>query len=221
MKIVSPYLSMDLGFQYIPKGSNVKLLIRHSFRPTLKGIKNPDGVRLTKQGLFEATKFGQSLPMDIGYCCSSPIIRCRETIQAISRLPENAIETSDVLGYSFIENNEIATTMFSNYSLKEIVHLMSHQSKIDGFISGQVGVRNIIDLLFSNGGESDKLDIFCTHDMHLALIDSLLFSSYNSIEDIRNNWPNMLEGMWFWGNRMNFYISWRGQIKRLINFFAF
>ena len=219
MKIVSPYLSMDLGFQYIPKGSNVKLLIRHSYRPTLKGIKNPDGVHLTKQGLFEATRLGQSLPMDIGYCCSSPIIRCRETIQSISRLPENAIEISDVLGYSFIENDEIATAMFSTYSLKEIVYLMSLQSKVDGFIPAQVGVRNIIDLLFSKGGQSKKLDIFCTHDMHLAILDSIMFSKYNSIDDIRDNWPNMLEGFYFWGQRNDFYCVWRNEKERFVNFF--
>ena len=218
MELLTPYPTMNEGFNVIPNTSNAKLLIRHSYRPTLKGVKNPDIIGLTEEGIEEANKFGNSLTFPIGACFSSPVHRCMQTIRALSGLSLNKIIISEVLGYSFIDNWSLAERFFSNMNLKQLVFLMSHQHKVDGFITIEDGVRNILNLLFSAGNNPGYLDLFCTHDLHLAIMDSFIFSNYSNIEIIRENWPNMLEGMWLWGNRNNFYIVWRGAIKHCTNF---
>ena len=213
MELFTPYQTMKESVKSIPPTSNVKLLIRHSCRPSLKGIKNPDTCGLTAAGIEVATKFGRSLPFKIGKCFSSPILRCTETIKAMTQIPFDSINISDVLGYSFVDDNNIAQKYFTEMNLKQLVFLMIRQYKVEGFITKEEGVRNILDLMFSVSGRNGYLDIYCTHDIHLAIMDSVIFSNYDSVDSIRDNWPNMLEGMWFWGDRMDFYVVWRGEVR--------
>lgn len=77
----------------------------------------------------------------------------------------------------------------------------------------------ILNYIFSTGNEANKLDMYCTHDLQLAMLNSALFYSKSSIEDIEHHWPKMLEGMFFWGKREDFSCVWRGRIKRYINCF--
>ena len=76
----------------------------------------------------------------------------------------------------------------------------------------------MLDYIFENGNEKNKVDLFCTHDFQMAILYAHLFdfaSSRKSIE--KNKWPMMLEGMIFWGNRKHFWCSWRNEIKEFEN----
>lgn len=212
----SPYESMNSGYENIPNGANAKLLIRHAHRPSLKGVNSPDNISITKQGNLNAYELGSSITMRIGVCISSPIRRCVETLDVLTKPHTQPLFISNLLGYSFVENIETATHKLSQQGLKETVFQMS-LSKQDGFIDANEGIGQILDLIFSAGGNQGQLDIFCTHDMQLALMDLLFYNQYKNSQELKENWPGMLEGMWFWGERLNFYVCWRGKIKHFVN----
>jgi phosphohistidine phosphatase SixA len=217
----TPILNMTSLPPYnLPIGiDNLKLLVRHAERPTLKGISDPDNVQLTQKGASDALSLGTSICNRLGVVYSSPITRCLQTASLIaSTLPEIETQTSSILGYSFIDNYEDASKKFAQYNLKQVVHAILAQSKIKGFISKEDGIKNIIDLIFKTGGLQNTIDVYCTHDMHLSIIDGYMMNCYNSIAEITLAWPKMLEGMWFFGERADFYCSWRGIQKRFVNF---
>lgn len=211
------YESMNSGFGRIPIGENAKLLIRHSIRPSLKGEKNPDHVNITTTGYDEAYRMGASIPMELGFCSTSPIQRCMDTMYALTNGRNKEIHISELLGYSFVEKADTAALKFTQFSLKEIAFQMS-LSKQDGFINASEGIRMLLDFIFSSGGEKGHMDIYCTHDLQLALMDMLIFGSYRDIQETRDNWPQMLEGMWLWGKRNDFQICWRNQLKHCVQY---
>lgn len=220
MDIHTLYASMDAGLEYIPANANVKLLIRHSFRPSLKYEDDPDNVSLTPRGEYEAYHLGTAIPMEIGFCTSSPILRCVQTVRELTKAQSKPFRTSEELGYSFIESKEEAQITLSQIGLKEIVFQMG-TSKVKGFVDAIEGARNLLDFMFSSGGCKGQLDVFCTHDMHIALLDLLFFNSYKTSHELKNNWPGMLEGMWLWGERNDFHICWRNKLKHCIDYLLF
>lgn len=198
---------------------NLKLLVRHAERPTLKGLADPDNVQLTQKGISDALALGNAISNKLGVVYSSPITRCLQTASLItSTIPRIEAKTSTALGYSFVDNKEDAYQKFSKYNLKQIVHAILTQTKIKGFVSKENGIKNIIDLLFNTGGLQNTIDVYCTHDMHLSIIDGYMMNCYNSIDEITLAWPKMLEGIWFFGKREDFYCVWRGAKKRFVNF---
>ena len=213
MRVNSPYPSMNEGAAIFQKGENVKLLLRHSIRPSLKKLSFPDEVGLTFEGKDIARKLGESLDIPLGVIMTSPVRRCKETVSCILSFHNRKdFEINDILGYSFVEDEVKARQMFSKYNLKTIVNELGLQGKLPGFYPMDVCVAKILDLIFSTGGEKGKLDVYCTHDFTLALLEVALFNKNRNISEISLNWPHMLEGMWFSGERHLFLCSWRNQL---------
>ena len=75
----------------------------------------------------------------------------------------------------------------------------------------------MLDYIFKNGNENGKLDMYCTHDFHIALMICKIFDIKEQ-KDIILQWPHMLEGFFVGGSRENFSLIWRGRCKHLINF---
>lgn len=197
---------------------NVKLLLRHAERPSLKNNPFPDDVNLTDKGIKDAIALGESLCNMLGAIYSSPITRCVQTATLIASSSEDSIlQTSDILGYSFVDDEKEASEKFACFNLKQIVLKILLNSKIKGFVSKTEGVKNILDLLFMTGGRNDTIDVYCTHDMHISILDGFMMNQYQTISDISLAWPKMLEGMLFYGHRTDFYCIWRGQQKRFKN----
>lgn len=47
---------------------------------------------------------------------------------------------------------------------------------------------------------------------------AIMFDEIKNIDDLTNNWPNMLEGVLLYGTRESFYCLWRGQMKYFRNY---
>lgn len=213
---------MEESANLIPMNVNSKLIIRHSLRPTLQGVLNHQDIRLSSEGISLACTFGDSIEYVIGELHSSSIPRCIETIDSImtNRPEDNNIKySSEVLTDVFAIDKELADQSFKTIgSLKKIVFLLQENHCPRGFRTRNDCIRLLLDYIFLTGGELGKLDLYCTHDFQIALLNSALFSPHASLEEIKLYWPNMLEGMFFWGCRKDFFCVWRGKSHRFVNF---
>ena len=212
---------MEESARLLPDNVNVKLILRHSFRPPLQGHIEHKNVRLTSAGISLAAALGRSIECIIGELHSSVIPRCIGTIESImtDRNEKRTINLSeDILTDVFATNKKEADASFKKIgSLKQIVKMLQEHDKIPGFRMIEESVSMILNYIFQNSNEPNTLDIYCTHDLQLALLNSVLFSPDISLQDIKLEWPNMLEGMFFWGQRNDFYCAWRGKSKRFRN----
>lgn len=205
----------------IPNGVNVKMVFRHSFRDTLQGKDNPDAVPLNEEGKRAALEFGMGIYPEIGQMHSSFAPRCIQTLEYInmgkrSNIP--IVVSKEILGEGFTMNKKLADQSFKlGGSLKGIVYRLVHEVAVPGFYPIRLTTKFMLDYIFSTGNDDNKIDLYCTHDFHIALMISLIFD-INKLTDIVSQWPRMLEGFWVWGNRDDFYIVWRGQYRHLVNY---
>ena len=222
MIIRSIYEEMEKSAAFIPGNVNVKLVFRHSIRPSLKGCDNPDEVPLTQEGVCLARFFGREIGMEIGFVGTNRAQRCCETVARMLEARHqdtNIIVISDALSLSYVKDSALLKTSTSGkMSLKNLVLKNNKGEIIPGMNSLEDSVRGILDYIFSVGNRVNMLDLFCTHDFQIMMIASLLFTRYVTREEIEGNWPRMLEGVFFWGERNDFYCSWRGEIKHYLDF---
>lgn len=213
---------MEESARLVPMNVNAKLLIRHSIRPTLQGVTKHEYVGLTAEGVTLARTFGEKIGYNIGELHCSTIPRCIETLKCImtNRTEKRDIIFShEVLTDVFATNRTLANLSFKKIgSLKQIVYLLQGNNCLPGFRRVDECATIILDYMFKTGNMTGVLDIYCTHDFQLSLLDSVLFSQYASYEEVKAEWPNMLEGMFFWGDRNNFQCAWRGSVKSFNNF---
>ena len=213
---------MEESATLIPGDVNVKLIFRHSIRPSLKGRDDSDEVSLTPEGVCLARFFGKGMEAKIGYVNSSRPRRCRETVESMLKArhqDETTMVISDALSSVFVKDPILFRKMMEEKkSLKELIVKLNKGEAIPGMYGLEDSVRRLLDFVFSVGNDVGKLDLFCTHDFQLMIITSLLYTRYSSIDEIKDNWPRMLEGIFIWGERDDFYSSWRGEIKHFIGF---
>jgi len=221
MKIQSEYPSMVRTALLIPADVNVKLIIRHSMRPRLKDCEYPDEVLLNTQGIEAAKKMGKGISYSIGNLYSSHIKRCQQTLQYIQEgagIDKKIQVEQDILGEVFFNNKKDCDAFLRNHSLRETVYLLKNGIEIPGFVSIYNIVNRMLNFIFKDDSIPNTLDIYCTHDFHIALLLTTLFDDITTIEDIRMNWPEMLEGLFLYGTREDFYCLWRSKLKRIQSF---
>lgn len=222
MIIRSIYDEMEQSARCIPLGVNSKLIFRHSIRPSLKGCMDPGSVPLTPEGICLAQFFGRELAVELGAICTSDVRRCRETIEAILEARHQidaTIVVADALSEVFLKDKGLFQELsVGKMGLKDLVLQMNKKEVIPGLFDLDEYVHRLLDYMFSVGNEKNTLDLFCTHDLQIMMIISLLFFRCTSRADILESWPRMLEGVFFWGTKDDFYCSWRGQIKHFVGF---
>lgn len=213
---------MEASAKMLPENTNIKLILRHSFRPSLHNSPNHEDVRLTPDGIRSAKEFGRSIEFKIGELHSSIVPRCVETIQSIMTFRDekrNIILSKNILSDVFAIDRTKADISFKTIgSLKKIVFLLKNKITPSGFRDIDDIISMILDYIFLSSSKN-SLDIYCTHDLQLALLYSVLFADQPSIKDIESEWPNMLEGMFFYGQRSDFVCIWRTRVKRFQNFY--
>ncbi len=211
--VESEYPSMINSAKLIPNNVNVKLVIRHSTRNSLKGVEKPDDIPLTEDGMTKAINFGKGLKLSIGDVYSSTATRCRQTIDCIldGANIKRSIETIDMSKYYASDIIESINTFKKEGSGKNVLLKLSNNISLPGFYSIRKCTLNQLNLIFNSIENRPTIDIYCTHDFQIMCIISALFKKINSMETIKENWPNMLEGLFFWGNLNDFYCIWRGE----------
>lgn len=211
---------MELSAESIPSNTNIKLLLRHSIRNTDPKAYGPNELLLTKEGKQLAQFFGRNIQGNLGELFSSNYTRCIQTMEniLIGFGYAKHINIEEYVLSSIITNNEqLSQPVIQELGIKRIVSLLANGKLIEGFNSIDFCVETIIDFIFRTGNIKGTLDIYCTHDIHIAMILVKLFG-ISKIDDIRENWPMMLEGIYLWGTIDDFFCSWRGEVKHFVNF---
>lgn len=213
---------MNESASMLHDGENIKLVIRHSLRPRLKGVKKHEDVRITPEGEALARDFGESIQYTIGELHSSMIPRCIQTLEYImDNRPEKRIiiESPNILTDVFAIDRKVADVSFKEIgSLKKIVKKLLDNDNIPGFRTLNDCVTLLLDYIFETGNVKNQLDLYCTHDLQLAMLYCALYCPNASLDNIESNWSSMLEGMFFCGKRDDFLCLWRGQVKRFTDF---
>lgn len=217
MKLVSIYNHMETGASKVPEKNNCKIVFRHSIRGNIaSGIGKQ--VSLTDEGIELCQAFGRYLQYEIGFVASSTCLRNIQTCENIL-LGTNS-KRDIVLAPNELEGPQTKDAILSNkvfedlkYNNQEIIYMLKNQG-LPGLNSIKDSAAIMLDYIFANGNEKNKVDLFCTHDFQMAILYAYLFDFAASRESIeKNKWPMMLEGMIFWGNRKHFWCSWRNKIK--------
>lgn len=210
---------METGASAIPAKENIKLLFRHSIRSSSAKSNEPNGLTLTREGEMMAQYFGRNIVYSIGTVICSHFRRCVQTVEQMQmgRNEEWIIHTDERLSANLICPNEEGQSFIFELGLKKVVCMLANGISLRGFNSADACISSIVDLVFSTGNENGTLDLYCTHDIHIMLVIARLFR-IEKLEEIRDNWPYMLEGIYLWGRREDFYVTWRGQTKRFVRF---
>lgn len=214
---------MKKSAEFIPCGVNAKLVLRHSIRGSLKGAIFPDGVSLTPEGIKKAVDFGKNLHYSVGDVFASNVLRCIQTvkciIEGIDETTERPMSLVDMRHFYSNDIEQSFRTFLSEKNGKNIVVKLSNGVALSGFYSIRDIALNQLNFIFGTGGKPSCLDIYCTHDFQLACLISSLFNNMKTTEDAHNNWPNMLEGVFLWGNIENFNCIWREKIYHFENYY--
>lgn len=212
---------IEKDIREIPKGVNAKLILRHSLRPSLKNIEDPDNVSLTNEGLKIAYDFGAKLDYPIGELISSKVLRCRQTIEQIqqgSRVKHTkTIDLVDMKMFYTYDSILSDITFKEEKNGKSIISKLLSNEALPGFYTLDKCVSNFLDYIFAIGNIKNSLDIICTHDFQIMYFVSWLFKYSSDIEFIKNQWPRIMEGVVLWGVRNDFYCIWRSNIKHFVD----
>lgn len=216
MIIKSTYPTMEESTRLIPPDVNVKLMLRHSLRQSLKGIEQPENVSLTIKGEKLAYDFGANLEYPIGTVCSSVVQRCQQTVDYI--LKGKNIDNHTAIKLIDMRKFYASDVLLSNQNFdliksgKILISKLLKNENIPGFYSIKECAEKQLDFIFDIGNKWSTIDLFCTHDFQIMCLVSWLFNYSSDVEFIRKEWPQMLEGVFFWGSRDDFYCIWRANV---------
>jgi hypothetical protein len=215
---------MEKSASLCPDQQNIKLLIRHSIRYDHQEKTSGEQTQLTPEGKFLARRFGKFFSIPITTISSSPIPRCIDTCKEIiighgENNSKNELEIipNKMLQVSHIEDEEKADKTFSNLGISGIFDGFVTENFMPGIYCLKTSVKRIIDYIFETGNKENTIDIFCTHDFQIAMLLLYFFGNTQELKEklFLTDWPLMLEGIFFWGNKDTFNITWRGKIKNI------
>lgn len=225
MNISSKYKTMKESAKLCPNGENIKFLFRHSIREEISDNASHDEIQnaqLTPEGREIALCLGESLELEIGTISSSPTKRnidtCHEIIKGYNKnyveFKYNILET-EMLQCPHLKKENIQEEhgTWEKLGIKGIFDCFAKNIEMPGFFDLETSSKLIIKYIFHIGNKNNTLDLFCTHDFQLAML--LIYFAKDKIEyknDLFNgNWPEMLEGMFLWGNENDYNVLWRGK----------
>ena len=210
---------MTLGAQSIPDNINVKMILRHSFRPPFVGEKDYRTEKLNDYGILKAIEFGKSIDYPTGDLYSSKVERCVQTLYYMTEGSPNIKIAAEYLTYVFTYDNKLADTQIRSIgSLKETILKLKEGTVIPGLFPIHCTVKKMLDFIFQTGNKGHSMDIYCTHDFQIAMMIVVMFDDVTTLDAIRSNWPEMLEGLFLYGTRNTFTCIWRGTSKQFDQF---
>jgi len=186
-----------LGLQMIPRDRPVALLMRHSIRYPITDPALNYKVGLTPEGIELAVAFGGLLAGQFapGRLASSPVGRCVDTANAISR----------GAGWDLLAQSHF---LLSHDHIEPAWELLT-ANQVNGHPPAQVV--QTLKFLVDHTENSPSLDIFVTHDTVLGtMVGSLLHCPVQE-----EHWPVFLEGAFFWQEDETIHILWRGERRSI------
>lgn len=215
LNIQSIYPELNSDAKRIPDNTNVKMIFRHSFRDSFIGESDYRTMPLNEYGIQQAKAFGHAIEYPVGSIYSSELERCKQTVKYMTD-NDNVHVVPEILTTVFTYNSVLADQQIRKFgSLKKTVLELKRGNTVPGFYPLSMIVNEILDFVFTTGNKDHTIDLYCTHDFHIAMLLTMLFDDINELKDIQDNWPKMLEGILLYGSRDSFYCYWRGKSRHV------
>lgn len=196
-------------------GAGVTLLIRHAERPPIPA-QGEDNVLLSEKGKEAAYLLGKIL-RERSYVklTTSPKERCIETLSAIcsgANWLTDEIEEDPFFSPSgpFMIDLDLAVEECKRLGGPMLFNLQITESNpVPGMRSTQDGVKDFLQKVFSRNLAPGEINIIVTHDAVTTVLLGYLFGC----EFDENNWPDFLDGAFFWDDGLSYKIAWREEIR--------
>ncbi len=178
----------------LPPECRIGAVLRHSERDPILRPEDTFTAMLTKNGVREAEELGRALAevRKPGRLFSSPIERCRDTAQAISRAAnwKMPVVVDQRLSHPFIAPawNALPKTWRKDPIPTELVRL--------------------IDFVLEMEEAPGVVDIFCTHDTIVGALAGYFMGCQFTYPTY---WPDYLEGVFIWKQAGAVHVRWRDQ----------
>ncbi len=212
----------------------VTLFTRHSIREVVagQGLAGYD-LQLTSQGRDLAQAWGtyliENTDRSIQHCISSPIQRCVDTAALMIQGADSSTLAQNTHCIEIVEQGLLVEPGSFVLDIKQAGPYFRKQGAL-GFINSFVnnalpgmkhpitGVVDVLELIYNTHPQDHfGLSLAVSHDTILAAIIAVI-SGRHTIT--REDWPNMMEGLFVWFEGDKFLESklkwiWRGQVNEL------
>ena len=196
----------------IPPQSDAALLLRHAQRETIPPNSFGADTQLTTHGVNSAERLGRLLSArQPGLVASSPVRRCLDTAQAISRGAgwPAAITPDWRLGNPgpFVAQPKLAGPLFLQTAIPQLVRrqlLNAHPPP--GMRTIAEGAQILLDFISGQLDSNGRVNLYVTHDAILAPLIGWLFH----LPVYREGWPDFLDTMLLWRDDGRLHLAWRG-----------
>lgn len=227
--------SMLQAIELLPDRSvPLTLFTRHSIRELVdgRGLAGYD-LQLTEQGRALAYTWGKHLIEHTGrviqYCMSSPIQRCVDTAalmiegaDVVSPAPNThhieIVEKSLLVEPgSFVLDIHQAAPFFKEQGALGFINSFVNNA-LPGMKHPIIGVFDVLELLYNaHPQQQNSLSLAVSHDTILAAIIAVISGKKQIAKE---EWPEMMEGVFVWFEGKNFLDSklkwiWRGKVCEL------
>ena len=210
--------SLLRSIELVPPDVPAALLLRHAHRSPIKPGTYGDEVPLSQKGIRSAERLGEVLGQrQIGRLRASPVQRCVATAQALAK---GARWTTDVvedqrLGHPgpFVVDPSLAGPLFLELGPMEVVRRqIQDQSSLPGMRPTSEAVSLLLDLLLSDIGNSNTLDVLVTHDSVIAAFVGHVLQTAPT----QAAWPAFMDGPLVWRSEDKISVAWMGSVQRLV-----
>jgi hypothetical protein len=164
----------------------VAVLMRHAERPESSELPGTE-VELTKRGRDESFELGRLLGVRVRRIAHSPVLRCRQTAEAILAGSGASAERvlDDRLGGPglFIEDESSAAATFAALGVPAVLRSLMAGRKLPGMVSPEAGCKAMVEHLLGVCDRPSGLYLFITHDALLAPMLGRLFGRETELPD--------------------------------------
>jgi phosphohistidine phosphatase SixA len=186
------HISTYEALLFAPVTGHAALLMRHSQRYPILDPSMVSSAGLTPDGVKMAEDFGIELSQTRlpGRLLSSPIERCMDTANAISRGANWGIQVTaeERLSYLYPAWGNTIDCCTEKCSPELVVE--------------------VVNFLLTNHNEGNRLDVFITHD---TILNSMVSMFLGQVVH-KHDWPEFLEGMALWREEQSVQLAWRGGV---------
>lgn len=199
----------------LPLGSGAVLLLRHGRRGDLPPNEPGDLIPLTTAGRVQSAALGKWLGTRIGTVRSSPVLRCRQTAEAIlvGAGCNGALEVDSLLGAPgpFVVDGDMAWPHFLRFGSRLLARLQLAAVPLAGMRPVEEGCALLLRDLLARPVRPGKVDLRVTHDLIIVLLAGHLLH----VADPDALWPDFLEGILLRQEGQEVIGSYQGRVLRV------
>ncbi|NGX30653.1 MAG: hypothetical protein K940chlam8_00002 [Chlamydiae bacterium] len=210
--------SMLESLKLIPEDIQATLLIRHAHRNEIPEGK-VDNILLTDEGKKASFAFGTLLKkFQPGMLMSSTMGRCIETATQIKEgatWEDQKLKKDPFFAPSapFIRDLPKAIEHYKRLGGPGLFNYqINNDPPLEGMRPTKEGVCEFLQRFLTIDHSPGKINVIVTHDAVLTVIVGFLL---NIKEFDDTNWPQFLEGAFFWMDSRYLNVVWRGENHRL------